>query len=132
MLHEEFRLTKKIHPYFIDQLTGKVSFLIAEFWFKLISQSFITGGLRFAGQKLDSTELNVLAYLSMGATYCWISHQLNKSLYYVWPETEPSAMGTNKPKRWQMFIVLGISPMFLLPTFQFSIFLANLVEQLKA
>ena len=124
-------MTKKMHPYFIDQLTGKVSFLIAEFWFKLISQSFITGGLLFAGQKLDSSELNVLAYLSMGATYFWISYQLNKSLYYIWPETEPSAMKTIKPKRWQMFIVLGISPVFLIPPFQFSMFLAHLVEQLK-
>ncbi|OUR95894.1 hypothetical protein A9Q81_13630 [Gammaproteobacteria bacterium 42_54_T18] len=125
-------MSKEIHPFFIDQLSGKVQFLIAEFWFKLLGQSFATGGLMFAGQKLDSIELNILAYISMGATYLWISHQLNKSMYYIWPETEPSAVKHQKPKRWQMFFVFSVPPVFLIIPFQLSMFLAQLVGQIKA
>lgn len=121
-----------MHPFFFDQLSGKVQFLIAEFWFKLVGQSFASGGLLFAAQKLDSIELNILAYISIGATYFWISHQLNKSMYYIWPETEPSATKRQKPKRWQMLFVISIPPIFLILPFKLSIFLAELVGQIKA
>ncbi len=125
-------LSRKIHQFFFDQLSGKVQFLIAEFWFKLMGQSFATGGLLFAGQKLDSIELNILAYISIGATYCWIFHQLNKLMYYIWPETEPSAVKRQKPKRWQMLFVFSVPPVLIILPFQFSMFLAELVGQIKA
>mgnify|MGYP005996970203 FL=1 len=91
----------------------------------------MTAGLIAASKKLDSIELSAFACISIGATYLWITHQLNKSVYYFWPETEPSATKDYKPNRYKILIGFVVSPIFMLLPFKLSMLLTELISQTK-
>lgn len=106
-----------MHKFIVDQITGKFSAVIAEFWFKFIGYVMIASVFYAADKYADSLIISACMWASYVALYFWLKFEFEKAMYYVWPELEPMPGGGQSYKDWQFITANTLAPMLTISAF---------------